>query len=369
MLRNVQALRAIAALLVIFEHVNFGLERSDPGARLLFFAFRTSGNFGVDLFFVISGFIMVVTNWEAFGTAGASRRFLIRRLIRIYPPYWFVLLPILLVFIGNALAFMHAHIGNTDVLSSVLLLPQVKAPLLMVSWTLTFEILFYIVFACFLPMRRDSLVPVLVAWATFEVIAFVVWHGAQNPFLSLLGAPLPMEFIMGVGIGLLYRSENMPRPFTVGIVGSIIAIAVWIGIAVPGLTTNPTRNDLARVIEYGIPAALIVYAAVGLEKREGSVANDAVVYLGDASYALYLWHMPVLVVLNMLALRLHVHGLVADFVAQMVMLVSVVFVGVSMYRYVERPLTMRLNEMFGLGSRRRFVVGSRALDAASAAAE
>jgi len=369
MLKNVQALRAIAALLVVFEHLNFGLEKSDPGARLAFFAFRTSGNFGVDLFFVISGFIMVVTNWKAFGNLQASPKFLIKRFVRIYPPYWFVLLPILLGFFVNARTFMHAHIGNTDILSSVLLLPQVTAPLLMVSWTLTFELLFYIIFACILPLNRVYLVPLLAAWAILEIIMFVIFHRSLNPVLNLLGAPLPIEFIMGAIIGTLYSRAMMPKPEAVGLVGSITAIGIWFGIAVPGLTIDPTQNDLARVLEYGIPAALLVYAAVALERRANLAVNDKLVYLGDSSYALYLWHMPVFVVLNIFAMRLHVHGVVADFLLQLLMLASAVTVAIIVYRYVERPMTVRLNQLFRVGSRQRTFSRSSQFETSTAMAE
>lgn len=82
-----EALRATAAMLVVFDHMNGVLAKTDPHTRTFFDAFRYFGNFGVDLFFVISGFIMVATNGDAFARAGSSKTFILRRLARFYPPY------------------------------------------------------------------------------------------------------------------------------------------------------------------------------------------------------------------------------------------------------------------------------------------
>jgi len=98
-LKNVQALRAVAALLVVLDHVNTLLVHSDPNAKTLLSSFGYFGGFGVDLFFAISGFIMVTTNWNAFERPRAGVTFLLRRIARIYPPYWIVLVPIALAYL------------------------------------------------------------------------------------------------------------------------------------------------------------------------------------------------------------------------------------------------------------------------------
>jgi exopolysaccharide production protein ExoZ len=343
MLKNIQALRAFAALLVVFDHMNGVIEKTDPGARTFFEVFRYFGNFGVDLFFVISGFIMMSTSWSAFGRTGVSRTFLLRRIVRIYPPYWLILLPIVVTYFVGAHQLMHSHEGKTDILASILLLPQTNDPLLIVSWTLTFEMFFYVIFAALLKAKRNLLLPILTMWFVLELCALSVWHGDANPYLAFLGTPLPIEFIFGAIIGVAFRKDSMPGALVTGIIGPILALAVWVASSTPGLTADLTKNDLARVLEFGLPAALIVYGAVGCEMRFASMAPKWMVRLGDSSYAMYLWHVPIMIVIGRLATRLHVHGLVADQLIQLTCLFVVVGISLAVFQYFEKPITSFLN--------------------------
>ena len=344
MLKNVQALRAIAAMLVVFDHMNGVLANTDPHTRTFFDAFRYFGNFGVDLFFVISGFIMVATNWDAFARAGSSQTFILRRLARIYPPYWLVLLPILVAFMVAPHQFMHAHEGRADVLASILLLPQEYDPLLIVSWTLTFELFFYAIFAVLLRAKREALLPLLGVWAALQIVLALTLHGAANSYVGFLGTPLPLEFIMGAGIGYLFRLGTMPLARSLGAIGIVVSLVVWIASATPGATADLGMNGLSRVLQFGMPAALIVYGAVGWEGLVGSIAPSWGVALGDASYAIYLWHVPIGIVVGSLANRLHVHGIVADSIVHVVCLAVIIGVSLAAYNYFERPVTTYLNK-------------------------
>lgn len=343
MLKNVQVLRAIAAMLVLFDHINGELQHSDPGATTAFAPFRYIGNAGVDLFFVISGFIMVTTSWSRFGRASSPGTFVLRRLARIFPPYWLVLVPIVVVYLTAAKHLMHAHDGRGDVVASIFLLPQAHDPLLQVSWTLTFELFFYIVFAAILAAKRSMLVPLLTVWFVFEVGARSLIGQTQNPYLAFLSTPLPIEFIVGAVVGYFYRIERLPFATTVGVGGAIAFAAVWLASAFPHATADLTKNDLARVVQFGIPAAAVVYGAVGREARYGTAAPAWAILLGNASYATYLWHVPITIVLGSVAMRLRVHGIVADSIAQVASIAIVLAVSLLAYRYFERPVTAFLN--------------------------
>lgn len=350
-LKNIQALRAVAALLVVFDHMNGVLANSDPGSRTIFYAFRYIGNFGVDLFFVISGFIMVATNWNAFARPNASRIFLLRRVARIYPPYWFVLLPIVAAFVIAPHELMRSHEGRSDIVSSLFLLPQKNDPLLIVSWTLTFEMFFYVIFGLFLKVSRNALLPLLGLWFGVQMVLAIVLHGSANPYLGFLSIPLPLEFIMGAGVGYLFRHGTAPLARSFGAVGTIVIVYVWIASATPGMTAELGANGFARVIQFGIPAALIVYGAIGWEGRGGIIAPSWTVALGDASFAIYLWHVPIGIVIGAVAARLHVRGLFADYLIQVGCLIITLGVSLAAYRYFERPMTAFLNKQIA----RRFV--------------
>ena len=137
---NVQGLRALAALLVLGLHVNV-LEIRFTGNPFLN-AFSPIGNWGVDLFFVISGFVMITSTWNDFGTPAISWRFFLRRLTRIYPPYLVILFPIALLYIVAPTMVNDAQAIKPNVIASFLMLPQAGFGLLVVGWTLVYEMFF-----------------------------------------------------------------------------------------------------------------------------------------------------------------------------------------------------------------------------------
>src|SRR5688572_1031667 len=157
-LYSVQALRAIAALMVLLYHlVNtgaFGWKSADGNLIQPAALISAIGFAGVDLFFVISGLVMTVTCYDRFGRRGQWAPFLARRLIRIYPLYWLVSLGVL------AICWLWPELAARDkfsrptLLKSFLLWPQVEYPIVAVGWTLTYELFFYLVFAGLLLLPR-----------------------------------------------------------------------------------------------------------------------------------------------------------------------------------------------------------------------
>ncbi len=343
MLRNVQGLRALAALLVVLHHIGTtdGIETHYlPGAGPIFGWLRNSGAAGVDLFFVISGFIMMTTSWRSFGATGASAKFFLRRLVRIYPPYWLVLIPLLAVYLIAPDHFTGYHPVHPDLVASFLLLPSLGGQLLFVAWTLVFEMYFYAVFAPLLLLRRQFVLPALALWAVAEAVLFGTCHDSPNPYLAFLGEPLPFEFLFGCCVGLLYVKGALHAP------AALVAAAVTAFCAALVASELVPRElvNIERVFLFGMPAALLVYAAVAVESKGGLVVPAALVAIGDASYAMYLWHSPLLSALGQQVARLHAHGLVAHVMLVAVLLAAVLAFSLAVYRYAERPLTRYLND-------------------------
>jgi len=341
-LRNVQGLRALAASLVVLHHIGTtdGIETHYlPGAGPIFGWLRNSGAAGVDLFFVISGFIMMTTSWRSFGATGASAKFFLRRVVRIYPPYWLVLIPLLAVYLIAPAHFTGFHPVHPDLVASFLLLPSLGGQLLFVAWTLVFEMYFYAVFAPLLLLRQRFVVPALGLWAIAEAVLFATCHNSANPYLAFLGEPLPFEFLFGCGVGLLYVKGALHAPFTL-----LAAGVAAFGAALLGSEFVPRDLvNLERVFLFGIPAALLVYAVVAVETKRGLAVPAALVAVGDASYAMYLWHSPLLSALGQQVARLHAHGLVAHVMLVAALLAAVVAFSLAVYRYAEQPLTRYLN--------------------------
>lgn len=345
-IKNVQALRGIAALLVVLFHMGDvqGLERRYISPELdLTQVFGWFGWAGVDLFFVISGFIMVVTTWNQFAKPRAGIRFFLRRLVRVYPAYWLVLVPVFVVYVIRP-DFVNAHGTRPDVLASFLLLPQAGDPLLLVSWSLVFEMEFYLVFAIALLLPRRFLPYVVGAWVLAIVVAANLVSFTANPYGTLLGSWLSLEFIFGMIVGALTMSNALRRPVTALAAGTLVLGAAFVAMASPLHVEFPVWAQIAGI---ALPFAVLLYGAVGVERLRSWQAPSALVLLGDASYAIYLWHVPVLSAFGRCVELLHLHGAAAHAVVDLLFVAAVMLVGIAVYRYLERPLTRALNRRIG----------------------
>ena len=256
-IRNLQALRGIAALMVVLYHTRTWEET--PG---LFDVLGDWGQAGVDIFFVISGFIMALTtSTKAVGPLA----FLRNRAVRIIPIYWLYTALFAALILAFPALLSNSVFDPLHILSSLGLFAQTlyDFPILTVGWTLEFEALFYLVFAAalILPQVTGRLVLVM------AVLGLAV---------ALGGSAMLLEFAFGIGAALAYM--HLPR----------IAPAVLFALGVVLLLSSIAFPDhLPRAIAWGLPAALIVYGAACLPPLVPSFA----VTLGDASYSIYLVHV------------------------------------------------------------------------------
>jgi exopolysaccharide production protein ExoZ len=275
-LDSVQILRAIAALAVMFGHAwpalaAYGAQDAIPNFLL--------GAAGVDLFFVISGFIMVYTSDQYFGRILGSIEFFGRRLLRIVPLYW--LCTTIYIFVSYRLL---DHVTIADIIDSYLFIPTSPPnggwaqPVLGVGWTLNYEMFFYFWFACAVPFGRRSGVlgvSVILVALTFLQVSEPPWTGWISSFL--------FEFIFGMAIALAMR-EGLRIPISISVMFVIAGFALLV-------VTDPVAN-VSRVAGWGGGAALIVAGLVLADTGKSAAPRwlYPLVLLGDASYALYLIH-------------------------------------------------------------------------------
>jgi exopolysaccharide production protein ExoZ len=332
-LGNVQALRAIAALMVIVVHA-YAVESTYLPGRPWTTPFHVIGTYGVDLFFVISGAVMLVSTATWFGERAAPRRFLARRATRIYPPYWIVTAVVLVAFLfWPAAAGVHRD-APPDVLSSFLALPQRGEPRLVVGWTLTYELVFYGVFAVALRFQRRYLSLVIGIWLLAAVLVGAFGPPA-NPWVRVLGSWLNLEFAFGILVGTAMLRGALVAPRAAFALGAVL-------LAVTCVATAYSGRDYLEVAWWrpwavGLPMALLLYAALGFERR-GLLAPGWLRRQGDASYALYLWHVPVIGALGLALDRIHLHGTPARIAIVLGGYALAIAVSLLAYAYVERPL-------------------------------
>ena len=303
-LTSLQALRAIAALAVVVSHL-YGVEQTHGGDAVI--TPRVAVGFaGVDLFFALSGFVMVYTTFHGPVGPAAAGRFLWARIARIYPLWWACAgFLVAALFVVTGLPYEPGSTGSDDpaafLVKSFLLLPMdAGLPVLPVGWTLMHEMYFYIVFVGFVLAPR-GLWPVLAAvWAGL-VAAGAALGLSGNMAQTLMGLathPLTFEFLMGAAAAWLIVHRRVVAP------GACVMIGVgWIIAAVLVLDIRDTPSFpffWERLFGFGPPAALIVYGLAGLELEGGFEAPGVLVTLGDWSYALYLLHSIVMASFGML---------------------------------------------------------------------
>jgi peptidoglycan/LPS O-acetylase OafA/YrhL len=355
-LNSIQSLRAIAAILVAYAH-SVDLQRNYMHAHSFqqhFFYLPGFGSFGVDLFFVISGFIISYSAGRYTGGPDGYA-FLGHRFKRINPFYYlatllFIIIKCLHAFLKNR----HYPFTWTAVLKSIFLLPildgtSFTGKILPVAWTLSFEWLFYLLFLVTILSRTRHKQRWLVAMIAALVITGSFLHGGDYR-LHFISNPILLEFMLGVVIYDCYSRIMVPKKISwilllagTGLcIGEIIAGFGEIGDSVHILDGS---LSLQRFFYWGIPAALIVASCLFLEKsgsRNLIWNNRLVNLLGNSSYSLYLSHLIVYYLFVSLYVRL---GLFLNpDLAILVQLALAIFAGVLFYKWVEAPLLRRLRK-------------------------
>lgn len=269
-LYGIQYLRAVAALGVVVFHA----------------AERNGGHFvigaaGVDVFFVVSGFIM----WVLAETRQPSPvAFLRERVERIAPLYWIA--TAVMVAGGLAGLFPNMKLTAFHVFGSFAFIPHVSPsdggtwPVLVQGWTLNFEMFFYVLFAAVLFLPTTKRFPVL-ALVFGALVCLGLALQPDGAVLRTYTSPLMAEFLIGAAIGKLWLANRMP-PSRLGIPLIVASIA---GFALVGFGTLPFGPAAL-----GPLSGMLLIGVLGLEKAGGVRHVRALTYLGDASYSIYLWH-------------------------------------------------------------------------------
>jgi exopolysaccharide production protein ExoZ len=336
---SVQALRGIAVLLVLFFHLSE--VRRHYFGELFSSAFSSFGNAGVDLFFVISGFVVVgvARRIERSGVR-AALEFMYDRAARIYPIYWIYSLVLIIPFLlnpalVNSLTRMH---GAGDYLRSFLLLPNATSPVLLVGWTLVFEVYFYVVLAAML-LLRVPIAAALVGWTGALIACNVIWTSAgalTKPVLALVSSPLSLEFVMGAAV-----SYALLRPLRRRGAGLLVVLAIML-VSVLCFTLDLPREDIDpwfRTLVYGPIGVILLIGTVSLEEYFHSRYFAWLVAIGDASYSIYLSHTLILSGAGRLlgASPLRVWGTAAS----IALAAACLILGHWSYKYLETPLLRR----------------------------
>ncbi len=326
MIISVQYLRAIAALMVVAFHAYDQLARATFGENHFMV-----GLAGVDIFFVISGFIMWVTTAGGETTPAA---FLRRRAIRIIPLYWMLTLGLALVAIVAPTILATNAFDLSHFTASMLFLPwphptlEAQLPLVIPGWTLNYEIAFYLLFAACLPLPK--LLRFLAVIGSLVVLACLGTFAPPESAAAFYTNAIILEFAFGVAIAAFYMRGFRIGPDTGLVLTMFGAFALW----------NAAGTETPRIIGLGVPAAMIVTGMIAMEQWLARRPNRNLMFLGDASYSIYLSHVVTLAIVGKLLTFAGDHGLgiVARVGFLPAALASSILVGCVIYLVMERPL-------------------------------
>ena len=329
---SIQALRALAAFSVAILH--FSIVKLMLTGRASEMPTLLPLASGVDVFFVISGFIIAYISSDLFGRPYVSLSFLALRITRIVPLYWistFLAIPIL-----------HQTHDLTSVITSLFFIPHQTLdgsyiPINGVGWTLNFEMYFYIVFSFFLFFPRRTGIVGLCLFLLFSVLLGMIARPSTVVFV-IWSDPIVIEFMMGLLICILYRRGVMlPRAARLCMI-PIAVCCIWFFHAPTNVPTS------YRFIQWGVPSAAILASLVLKVNHDSFSRYSRIVnLLGGSSYALYLIH-PLMTGVVLTSYPYWIAYLTVNEVLVLAVITSVL-VAVLVHLLFERPTTELLHAL------------------------
>ena len=339
-----ELLRAVAALLVVLFHTQMIVGRI--GGSYPFGMLVQNGDKGVDLFFVLSGFVMAFVHRGDIGRPRRFGRYAYSRVSRIYPSVWIVTL------LGIAIYVAGFNAGKTDKLSpggiiaSLLLLPQAGDAIVNVTWTLKYEMFFYALFGIVILAPRIG-GTLLAAWL---VAAAAGWgaSGSGGQAIAFYLQPIVLEFGIGIGVAAIVARRlagAAAPPAWHGVLLLAFGVTMFVAAALFEPYANTGLPLLPRFATYGLSGGFIVLGSCLLEMAVRPRLPPAALFLGAASYAIYLVHFSAITLFATLLAKSG-HAARGNLAAGAVACCGIAG-GIAFYLVVDRPVARRLGQMRG----------------------
>jgi len=358
-LDSLQVYRGLAALLVVAHHSNIIFQRETNQTSLL--GLLSFGWVGVDFFFVLSGFIIFYIHQSDVGHENKFMPFILKRFIRVYPLYWVILTCKVFA------SFLASHGVNTyepfEFIKSFLLLPQdrtiLESPSLEsqsigVSWTLRYEIFFYFLFSLSLLSKPKTFIPIAIVWVMgiFLNLVGIVNVSEQSFWVQFIFYERNLEFIFGcLAAYIVSQHEILHDKLLCCLSVCLLALAV-----VNTKDSEFNAAGVSPVVAYGIPFMLLIIGSVCLERRKSLSIPKSLIYIGNASYSIYLTHGFFIGNLTKLLSKLMSkfdliwvtsNILILNMIALTIFTLSVYF-GCIVSTFIERPLIATLRQKLPL---------------------
>lgn len=340
MLQSLQACRALAAILIVLHHTNhsiFGLDKyfgHKPLGCTVDFAFAS-----IDFFYVLCGFIMFHVHADDFGQPRALISYLWKRFSRIYPIYWVVLASLVPVyFLVPQFGIGHERDAHVIVRSIVLFpFPAADFPMVVVvAWTLVYEILFYLLFGLLILNKR------------FGTVVFAIWTMgvlASGWFeiypWNFIFSQHHLRFLAGMGVGMLLRHRQIPAPRVVALIGIVLFLGS--GLVEDFYGPMPT---LMQTICFVLASAVMILGLAEAERSGLIRAPRLLAYLGDASYSIYLVHFSALSLIAKLSKAIALEHYLPGAFLFVLHVTASVGIGCLCHELIENPIQVWAKRFF-----------------------
>ena len=330
---NLQLLRAIAALSVVFVHTSSGAGLNLP---------ISFGAFGVDIFFVISGFII------SYISSLDPSQFFLKRLIRIVPFYWAATLGMFAVAYFFPTMLRTVKADWPTLLFSLFFIPHDSFagahPILLLGWTLNYEMYFYVLFAIALRFSPKHAIALCATAITAILLAVNDLHPATDAG-AYYGKTIVLEFVYGMGIFAIWRALGMNdvKARSWDLTAYLASGMAFFCLVFLAFQENLTPQPL-RFIFGGVPAMAIVFGVLLLERRYGVFSKSKTLLLiGEASYIIYLIHPYIVYSLLRAGIRGAAHWpLLGKWMLVPLLMAAVSIVSLAIHLWFERPLMAML---------------------------
>jgi exopolysaccharide production protein ExoZ len=336
-LRSLEVLRAVAVLLVVSYHTQivFGA----PTDTVFFEGIFSSGFRGVDLFFVLSGFIIAHVHASDIGRPCRLGNYVFNRTARIYPAVWIMtVLASGLSAAGFGIQDKAIKLGIWSVTAGVFLLPQAGDAIVNVTWSLKYELFFYLMFATLILNLRVGLA-LLIGWQAAVLLANICFKFESFGIGGFYLRSVCLEFSIGLACAWLIGQRNLVASMQAPAMQWVLlsaGTAAFVGGMLVGGHTRSTDIPCA----FG--AGAIIIGLVLLEQSARIRVPDVLVLLGSASYAIYLVHYSAISLLAVMLARVHV--VAANEAMFLAAVASCVTAGVAFDQRVDQPVQRLLRE-------------------------
>jgi len=278
---SLQVFRGLAALAVVGHHAVTSTSAFIGDMPAWIYNTIGKGNFGVDFFFVLSGFIIMYIHQYDDKSLHSVTRYIKKRVVRVYPIYWCIAIPLALAYVFIP-SLSEAGGRDVSVLSSIFLTPSSGVPVLSVAWTLIHEIMFYSLFLLFFYSNRVFLIFISIWVAGIITLNSLgeVPSGAGRYVFSLLN----IEFVIGmIAASLLKKTSQNIAP-------ALILGGITLGFI--GIYFVEQFNYIRLIFALGM--AMLIVGSATIEDYKKFTWPSILILLGNASFSIYLVHNPAL---------------------------------------------------------------------------